>query len=81
MSHKNFSKVHGKRVAAGQVWMMPHGQATEKGTWYAEWRVMAVAEGYAMGRYKGSMVSVVAVKDMADWKLKQFPSTSAGESK
>lgn len=78
MSHKNFSKAHGKLVAAGQVWMHPFGQATEKGTWYQEWRIMAVAEGYAMGRLKGAMVTVVAVKDMADWKLKHFPSTSKG---
>jgi hypothetical protein len=77
MSHKNFSQAHGKLIAPGQIWMAAYGQSTEKGTWYQEWRVMAVAEGYAMGRVKGAMPSVVAVKDMADWKLKRF--TRSGE--
>jgi hypothetical protein len=77
MSRKNFSQAHGRLVAPGQIWMAAFGQATAKGTWYDEWRVMAVAEGYAMGRLKGAMVTVVAVKDMADWKLK--PQDEGGE--
>jgi len=68
MNRKNFSQAHGRAVLPGQIWMHPFGQATDK-PWEAPWRVMAVAEGYAMGRLKGAMPGVVAIKDMATWRL------------
>lgn len=68
MSRKNFSQAHGRAVLPGQVWIRPPGQATDK-PWEDTWRVMAVAEGYAMGRFKGAVPGVAAVKDMADWRL------------
>lgn len=70
MSRKNYSQAHGRAVLPGQVWMRPFGQATNK-PWEAEWRIMAVAEGYAMGRLRGAAPGVVAIKDMADWRLTQ----------
>lgn len=61
MSRKNFSKAHGRAVLPGQIWMPP-GRSLP-------WRVMAVAEGCVMGRYKGCVPGVVYVKDMTEWRL------------
>lgn len=68
MSRKNFSNPHGRAVLAGQTWLRPMGQCTDE-PWEDEWRVMAVAEGYVMGRFKRAMPGVVTVKEMADWRL------------
>lgn len=63
MSRKNFSKAHGRMVYPGQVWVRPCGDTV------ASWRVLAVAEGYAMGRYNRAMPGVVAVEAMAEWTI------------
>lgn len=68
MSRRNFSQAHGRAVLPGQIWIRTLGSATDK-PWEAEWRVMAVAEGYAMGRFKGAMPDVESVKSMATWRL------------
>lgn len=64
MSRRNFSKHHSRAILAGQTWIRPM-----QGGQVAVWRVMAVSEGYAMGRYKGCMPGVAAVSDMGDWRL------------
>jgi len=61
MSRKNFSKTHGRAVLPGQIWIRPDT--------LQPWRVMAVAEGYAMGRSKGGPVFSVAIKDMIGFRL------------
>lgn len=64
MAHgrQNFSKKHQRAVLAGQVWDPPNGTV--------RWRVMAVSEGYAMGRYPRCAPGVIAINPgMDDWKL------------
>jgi hypothetical protein len=69
MSRKNFCKVHSRAILPGQIWLRPM-----QGGQFAAWRVMAVAEGHAMGRYKGCVPGTVAVSDITtDWKLGSEP--------
>lgn len=70
MSRKNFSQAHGRVVLPGQVWIRPMGQCTDK-PWESEFRVMAVAEGYVMGRHPRAMPYVVTVRDMSEWRIAQ----------
>jgi hypothetical protein len=60
MSKKNFSVAHSRAILPGQIWLR---------TDQREWRVMAVAEGFAMGRLKGCSPGIIAIRDMASWTL------------
>jgi hypothetical protein len=77
-NRKNFSKHHARAVLPGQAWIRPMGQATSR-PWEAEWRVMAVAEGYAMGRFKGAAPSIARIQEMEDWRLAQGKGANDGK--
>jgi len=73
MSKKNFSKAHGRMIYPGQVWVPPNSRGDP-------WRIMAVAEGYSMGRYKGCVPGVIAINPgMDDWAIASSQHQTDGE--
>lgn len=57
---KNFARLHGRPVLAGQKWHDVHGTA----------RVMAVAEGFAMMRRKNCVPFTITVKALDEnWRI------------
>jgi hypothetical protein len=59
-NRKNFARLHGRPVLAGQTWHDIHGTA----------RVMAVAEGYAMMRRNNCMPFAIPVKALDEnWRI------------
>ena len=61
MTRHNWSEAHQRIIVPNQEWLTPKSILTV--------RVMAVAQGYAMVRFKGCIPHVVYIKDMADWRL------------